>query len=200
MCTFKAGNISSCIDIWERIGTNKTVLNWIETGVQIQVDDEPSQFCLQNWKLSLHETLFIDNEIRNLVKVGALQISTEKPFCVSPLGCVPKKNGTYRIIVDLRRLNSYICCPSFQYEDINTILDCVKPNDQLVTIDITNGFYHIPVHKNYQKYLGIQWKRRYYVWKCLPFGLCVSPYYFFVKQYGRLYNILDHIVIVYQYT
>ena len=75
-------------------------------------------------------------------------------------------------------MNSYCETQSFQYEDINTVLEVVQPKDKLVTVDIKSGFHHIPVSVEAQKYLGFCWGGRTYSWTVLPFGLCVSPYYF----------------------
>ena len=41
-----------------------------------------------------------------------------KPTCVSPLSCVPKKNSKFRLITDLRQLNSHCCVPKFRNDDI----------------------------------------------------------------------------------
>ena len=50
------------------------------------------------------------------------------PRCVSPLGWVPKKSGSYRIIHDLRTL--------FVKEIIKTIIDLMQSNDYAITVDI----------------------------------------------------------------
>ena len=49
----------------------------------------------------------------------------------------------------------------------------------MVTIDITSGLYDIHVHQNDQKYLGFQWGQKYFIWKCIPFGLNGSTYFFY---------------------
>ena len=89
-----------------------------------------------------------------------------------------KKGGTYRLINDLRRINGHCKALKFQYEDIKCVLDIIQPQDRLITLDIKDGFYNIPVSPDSQKYLGIQWRNKTYVWTVLPFGLSVSPYFF----------------------
>ena len=66
----------------------------------------------------------------------------------------------------------------------------VETDDVLVTSDLQNVFYHIPVKPEHRQFLGIQWKSRYYIFNVLPFGANFSPYYFckvvrFVVQYLR---------------
>ena len=101
-----------------------------------------------------------------------------KPHCVSPIGCVPKKNGKWRIIVDLRGVNKFCAVQRFQNEDIRTAMKLVRDEDYMISLDISNGFLHVPVRAQDQKFLGVRWRGRYYVWKALPFGLSCSPYYF----------------------
>jgi hypothetical protein len=48
----------------------------------------------------------------------------------------------------------------------------------MVTLDIKNGFQHVPVSITDQTYLGFKWRGQYYCWQVLPFGLSLSPYYF----------------------
>lgn len=93
---------------------------------------------------------------------------------VSPIGCVSKKWGKLHLrrITDLRYVN--ICCetPQFRYEDIHvsTLPQIVQNCDKLVTLELKNCFYHVPVHEDYRKQLGFCWKNKYYVWNVLPFG------------------------------
>ena len=91
------------------------------------------------------------------------------PRCVSPLGCVPKKSWSYRIIHDLRTL--------FVKEMIETIIDLVQSNDYAITVDIKNRFNYVSVLPEHQHYQGFSWENKYYVWKCLPFSLSGSPHF-----------------------
>ena len=176
--SFKAGQWQSHADNWQSIKTSQTVLDWIKEGVKLPFETLPQPFELTNRHFSPKETRFIDQEISVLLQSGAIAQSIHRPFCVSPISCVPKKNAEFRLIINLRRLNYSCPCPAFQYEDINTVLDITNPGDLLVTLDIKSGFHHLPIHPDYQKYLGFCWRNKYYIWCVLPFGLSVSPFYF----------------------
>ena len=122
--------------------------------------------------------MFIDSEIQRLLDGGAIKEVFEVPKCISPIGCVPKKSGKWRIILDLRYVNEACQAPKYQNEDIRCAMNLVQSDDQLITLDISNGFLHVPVHEEHQTYLGMQWKGRMYMWMVLPFGLSSSPYFF----------------------
>ena len=118
------------------------------------------------------------SEIGTLLLSGAISESTVKPFCVNVIGCVPKKNKKLRLIVDLRPLNEHIKVPYFCQETIDKVCELVEFDDHFVSIDLKNGFHHIPVNSEFRKYLGFEWKGKYYIFNVLPFGLNISPYFF----------------------
>ena len=82
------------------------------------------------------------------------------------------------MITDLRKLNNHCATPEFRNEDINTVRDIIQPNDQLVTVDVKNGFYHVSIHEDFRDYLRIYFEGVYYRWTVLHFGLNCSPYFF----------------------
>ena len=174
---FLAGQWCKQAAKWESIGTSPTVLSWIQEGVRLPFLVEPEPFELPNKPLSPAQSAFIDTELASLVSSGAIRICSFKPVCVSPIWCVPKKKS-FRLVIDLRRLNLSCPCPAFQYEGISSVLDSVKAKDQLATIDLKNGYHHLSVHKDFHRYLGFKWRNKYYTWQVIPFGLAVSPYYF----------------------
>ena len=45
-------------------------------------------------------------------------------------------------------------------------------------IDLKNGFHHVGIKKDHQKYVGFFWKGHFYVWQVLAFGIKIAPYYF----------------------
>ena len=186
-------SLRNCVDEWRAIGAPANVIQWIEHGVQIpfmKVPTEPVEF--KNRKFNKTEVQYLDKEIQELCDLKCIVKCEVRPFIVSPINLVPKKDGSFRIVTDLRHLNS-LCKPNkFLYEDISDVLNVVKPGDKLVTLDIKNGFYHIPVCENHRQFLGFQYKGIYYKWAVCPFGANFSPYFFCktvraVIQYLRRY-------------
>ena len=174
---FKSGNISNHAYRWREIGASDTVLSWIQDGVPLPLDEEPVPFEFRNKNFSWVQARWIDKEVNNLLDHGAIVEVKEKPQFISPISVAPKKDGDFRLIVDLRQLNGYCKPPRFAYEDIEEVLKQVKPKDHLVTIDIKKCFYHVPIANHYQQFINIQWRNRYYQWCVLPFGLNCSPYF-----------------------
>ena len=60
--------------------------------------------------------------------------------------------------------------------------DFVDNKGFLYKFDISQGYHHIDIDKNHQKYLGFSWKIdekiRYFMFTVLPVGLCSVPFIF----------------------
>lgn len=171
--------LSKYVNKWRDINAPEHVVQWISEGVRILFDGVVDlQVKQSNHHLSATQSEFVDKEITDLVNAGSLVEVDTPPACVVPIGCVPKKNNKYRLITDLRSVNSACRVPKCRYEDVSMLKDIVKKDDCFVSLDLKDGFFHIPVHEDDRKYLGICWKGKYYTWTVTPFGLSVSPYYF----------------------
>ena len=167
-------NLYFNLNKWQSIGASNTVLDWIENGIKF-----PLNFEIPNKTFLAKEESFLRSEISNLLLLGCINVADKRPNCVSPISCVPKKNGKFRLVTDHRHLNSYSHATTIKYQDINTVIKVVEPKDCMVTADLENGFFHIPIHKDDQTLLGFKFQSRYYTWSVLPFGHNCSPFYFF---------------------
>ena len=172
------GNLSNYVETWELITNNATVLNWVRNGVPLDFITKPDSFVESNNIFSEKEALFLDKDIQKLKESGCIRRCTVKPHCISRISTVPKQDGTFRLITDLRQLNACLSSSkTFIYENIDPVLEIVQPEDKLVTLDIKNGFFHIKVDPKFQTYLGFTYKDVHYVWCVLAFGLNHSPNY-----------------------
>lgn len=104
---------------------------------------------------------------------------------VSPIGLVPKSSpGEFRLIFDLSfpkdsSVNSGIPeeFASVQYTPFDAVTELVKHEGQgsyLVKVDIKSAFRLLPISPEDFSLLGMHFAGKYFVDKCLPFGLSVS--------------------------
>ena len=175
---FVAASLSKCSQYWLEIGAPAFIVQWITKGVPLIFKEQPCPFHLNNHVLNEKERTFVQEEIKSLLNCGAIEKCDFIPNFVSPIGCVPKKGGKLRMIVDLRQLNKYCEIPKFSQEDIRCALSLVSSDDYMITCDLKSGFHHVPLDSDYQNYITFCWNGVYYKWKVIPFGLCLSPYYF----------------------
>ena len=127
-------------------------------------------------------------EVPNGHTAGPFQTPPIPNLQCFPLGVVPKKDGTWRIIMDLSSphgssINDYISKEEFSlhYATFDQALSLVARygKDALMAkLDIKHAFRLCPVHLEDRELLGIHWQGPYYIDLRLPFGMRSSPYLF----------------------
>ena len=177
---FRGASLQENLGCWKSLISSSAVLDWIQYGVSIPfLSSAPRQrVCLRKRKFSITEAEFVRAELKQLCEQGVIIKCSTAPLWVSPINTVPKSDGSFRLILDLRELNT-LCSPNqFVYEDIDSVIGVLQPRDKLVTLDIKNGFYHIPVKRDHWEYLGFQFEGSFFKFCVLPFGANFSPYFF----------------------
>jgi hypothetical protein len=93
-----AGSIREGLSAWRAIGASETVLEWIIIGVIIPFRTEPEIFHFRNRHFTAREALFVDKEISELLKSGAIVHCDNKPCGVSSLNVVPKRGESIDLL------------------------------------------------------------------------------------------------------
>ena len=106
----------------------------------------------------------------------------------SPLGAVPKKDGSYRIILDLSSprgssVNEGISSSAYSvkyssFDDAVALVSSLGGHAFMAKLDIKHAFRLCPVHPQDWPLLGFMWNNRYHFDTRLPFGSRSSPYIF----------------------
>ena len=100
-----------------------------------------------------------------------------------------KKNGSYRLILNLRGLNASIEYQQFKMESLTCAAQLMKKNCYMASIDLTDAYYTVPVAVEHRKYLRFLWRNRLFQYTCLPNGLASAPRYF-TKLLKPVYSTL----------
>ena len=155
------------------------VLSWISNGFDLRWNDKgipPSKQFPNHASVYQHHDI-VTNTINEFLNSGAIQMVDHRPHIVSPLGIVFQKDKS-RLIFDGRYVNSFLQIPAFKYEDLGCCYQYLKPNDYMLTYDLSKGYHHIDIAEEFVTYLGFQWQDQYYVFTSLPFGLAPACWAF----------------------
>lgn len=147
-------------------------------------------------RLAYSEKKIVDEQIEEWIKEGIVEeASSDYASCVV---VTKKKDGSNRVCIDYRSLNKKIIKDRFPTPLIEDILDGLKDAKVFSSIDLKNGFFHVPVNVESQKYLAFVTHNGQYIFKKAPFGCCNSPAAFqrFIKEVFREL-IKSGIVLVY---
>ena len=106
----------------------------------------------------------------------------------SGVGVVPKKNGSWRMIMHLssprlRSINDGIDKEDYSLsystiDDAARLIAAAGPGAYMCKIDLKSAFRLLPIAPSDWELLGIRWQDQYYFDKRLPFGLRSAPFLF----------------------
>ena len=171
---------------------NPTIASWILEGAPIPFSMTPPSSTLRNYPMTPAQEGFITEQVNSLLEAGTIR-QVNSAHNISPLGVVPKKNGKLRMILDLRLVNKYIQTPRFTMEDIRKVRPLLQPGDWTTTIDLKDGFHHIPILLEHQTHLGMHWRGKTYVWTTRgrtkqKYKTNTNKYTTFIKTSKSIYN------------
>ena len=86
-----------------------------------------------------------------------------------------KKDGSYRIILNLKQFNKCIPYQHLKMDTLKTVLNLIEKDYFLASLDLTDGYYSVPVARDHRKYLRFLWRGQLYQFTCLPNGLSCCP-------------------------
>jgi len=168
-----------------------------ETSVKMSIilkDEEPVYQRAR--RLSAVEKKKVNEIIAEWIQDGIAQPSLSD--YASPVVLVEKKDGNTRLCVDYRQLNKKIIRDRYPLPLIEDQLDLLQNMRYFSTLDLRNGFFHVPIDKDSQKYTAFIVPDGHYEFLRVPFGLCNSPSVFqrFINTTFRD-AIRDGIVLTY---
>ena len=138
----------------------------------------PETKVFGNRKSAITNEEFVSNAITELCKDNCVRKVETRPVVISPLLVVTNRSDKQRLVINLRYVNRFLWKKKFKYEDMRIALTYFDKGHYINTFDLKSGYHHIDIHKDFQKYLGLQWERQYFVFTFLPFGLATACYVF----------------------
>ncbi len=88
---------------------------------------------------------------------------------------VRKKDGSFRPILDLRRLNKSLKRLAFRMLRIVDVRHAIEPGMWFTSVDLKDVYFHIAIAPHQRRFLRFTFQSRSYQFRVLPFGLSLSP-------------------------
>ena len=117
----------------------------------------------QKWQKAL------DDHIQELLKEGVLERSESD--CAAVPVCVGKPDGSLRLCVDYRKLNTITVPDRFPLPLIQDLIQSTAGSRYFILIDLRAGFWQIPLEKSSRKWTAFRTHKGLYQWTVMPFGL-----------------------------
>ena len=150
---FKGGNITNCFEKWANITQDQFVLNIVKFGLTMEFAEVPVCQFVPPLNFSPVETENIDAEISKFLSKGVIVNTTREPSdYVSRIFKRIKKDGSFRMILNLKMFNEFLKFKHCKLELIEDALDLITEGCYFGSVDLKDAYYSIPIHENYQKY------------------------------------------------
>lgn len=171
-------------EVWASKGASLHVTNMLRHGYRIPflyppvMSVDPIHF--PTYTTNSERYTVLKEAVGDMLRKGATEVVTNSrsPGFYSRLFVVPKKNGKWRPIIDLSPLNKSIVKTKFKMETTRTVLSSIRENQWFTSIDLTDAYFHIPIHPSSKPYLRFVFEGLVYQFRALCFGISPAPQVF----------------------
>ena len=165
--------------VWETLTSDPEILQLVR-GAHLEFDDTefPSSSSPQP-HLNKSEMAITDAEI---VKLSRKRKRKERKKVISkcehsldqylsPVFTRPKKDGTNRMILNLKGLNSEITYHHFKMDTLQVALKLVTQFCFMFSIDLKDAYYSVPIAKHHRKFLRFSWRGQLWQFDSMRLGI-----------------------------
>ena len=154
--------LSNFSSAWSDLQASPEIMNIVKFGHKIIFDVNPKLTKPQNKFRTIlpeEQMVVIRNEINLMLKKGVIRIvsksvANKKLGVYSRMFCVPKPGvDQWRPIINLKPLNKYINKEKFRMDTLKDVRSVLQPGHYGATVDLTDAYFHIRIHKDSRKYL-----------------------------------------------
>ena len=173
---FRAGNIAKHINGWRSLTSDERILS-IVMGCQLEFDEPPCQTKAPRvTNLSAKEAQIASVEVQKLLDKGVITKAThDVDEFISTTFTRPKRDGSHRLILNLKKLNEHIVYHHFKMDSLQSAVQLMKPHCWMAVLDLKDASYSVPIRKDHRKYLRFEHDGQLYEFVCLPNGLSSAP-------------------------
>ena len=161
----------------------------------IDVPKDSKPIYIPAYRVAYSYKDIIDKEVEKMREEDIIEPS-RSPWSF-PLLVVPKKDKTYRVVVDFRRLNSITKTDPYPMPSMRDLIPTIGKKKFFSTIDLLQGFLQIPLDEESRQLTSFSSSSGRWMYKRMPFGLKSSPVTFVRLMDIVLEGLLDKGVYVY---
>ena len=173
-----AGKLAKFVDRWRLLTNDPFILDTIEhSHLDFVFSHEPVQhYEPRPIQFSEHEKGIIDGEIATLLSKGVIVecLESEGQY-ISNIFIREKKDGSFRMILNLSTLNLSVEYQKFKMETLESIIRLMRKDCFMASLDLKDAYYSVPVADEHQKFLRFRWGGKLFQYTCFPNGLTSAP-------------------------
>ncbi|HMB90929.1 MAG TPA: reverse transcriptase family protein, partial [Rhodothermales bacterium] len=150
---------------WD-IGACRVEPHTVETGNALPINTPPHN-------MPYHLRPVLRKELDDMLAGGIIEPSMS-PWA-APIVYVRKKDGTWRLCVDYRKLNQVARATAYPLPKINDVFTIMRGSRYFSTLDLNKGFWQIKLEENSKGRTSFTTVFGQFQFTRLPFGLATAP-------------------------
>ena len=173
---FTGGKTHLFYETWCHFNVGDWVLDKID-GVKPQLDVEPSEIRPKSEiKFSDIDDSCVEQEVNKLlVKKVIRSVSPVHDQVISNVFVRKKKDGSFRMILNLKNLNLCTEKVHFKMENLKDAIALMKPGCYFASLDLKDAYYSVRIHPEFTKFFRFYFHGVLYEFLALPQGYRDSP-------------------------
>ena len=164
------------VDSWDQLNVGHWVLDKIQ-GVKPELEVDPSEIKPKSEiTFNTEEDFCIEKEIEKLLAKKVIRpVFPSHDQIISNVFIREKKDGTFRMILNLKNLNVCIEKIHFKMENLNDAIALMKPGCYFASLDLKDAYYSVKIHPEFTKFFRFFFHGELYEFLALPQGYRDSP-------------------------
>ena len=102
-------------------------------------------------------------------------IQPSSSLWASPIILVPKKDGSLRLCIDYRKLNSVTRKDAYPLPRVDNTLEALSGSKWFSTLDLICGYWQVEIEEKDRHKTAFCTREGLFEFKVMPFGLCNAP-------------------------
>lgn len=166
--------MTKCQQKWADITLNKWVINMVK-GIRLELTAIPRQTHTPASDSRVNKEI-LRGKIEEMLMQGVIEPAKEsKRSFVSHLFLREKKNGDFRPILNLSKLNESIVYRHFKMEQLQTVMQLIEQGAWMASVDISQAYHSLEVRQQDRDLLQFIYEKRRWRFRVLPNGLSSGP-------------------------
>lgn len=131
----------------------------------------------KEFNFSSTERIFIEENLRKFLEKGIIELIDEdlKIQFITNIFLREKSDGSFRTILNLKELNSYVQKTHFKMDTLKTSLKLITHNCFFAKVDLKDAFFSVPVSEDSKRFLRFSFYNTLYEFQCMPQGYSDAP-------------------------
>ena len=97
---------------------------------------------------------------------------------VSNISLVPKHQGGFRMILNLKKLNEFVTYTKFKKGHVDKVISLLRQGDYMGSLDLTSAYGQVTLDPRHENFFQFTWNGQFYCYTTLPQGFSDSPQMF----------------------